>query len=65
MEVKVIGLHWVGGKEWKEGSKRVGDRAGNEGKGNGHQGRAQAASSPLLSVWRSGKFKKPERGMER
>lgn len=55
--VKVIGLHWEGGKERLEGGS-VGDgAAGNEGKGNGHQGRSQAASSPLRPVWRSGKFR--------
>lgn len=56
--VKVIGLLWEGGEEWTERLEGVGDgAAGNEGKRNGQQGRAQAASSPLRPVWRSGKFR--------
>lgn len=56
--VKVIGLHWEGVKTGQRGSRGVRDgAAGNEGKGNGQQGRAQAASSPLRPVWRSGKFR--------
>lgn len=47
-----------GGKDWTERLEGVGDgAAGNEGKGNGQQGQAQAASSSLRPVWRSGKFR--------